>query len=72
MPITRQEFIRQAEKRLIQGARVEDRLEGLNPEERLQCIRQLLQEATPEDREKFRKLFEDTPPARSSGSHRKG
>ena len=72
MPITMDEYIRKIHKQWIQEATVEERLEGLKTEQRLQGVplAQRLQgvtpeeveRLTPEDREKFRKLFENPPP----------
>ncbi len=74
MPYTMEEFIRQAEERLMQRATVATRLKGLTPEEVLQTFRvdqrlqgvspeQMVETLTPEAREKLRKLLDNPPPA---------
>jgi hypothetical protein len=65
MPIDREEFIRQAERRAVLRAPVEVRLEGIPPE---QLVEKLLHEGkthamTPEVLEKLRQLIEKSPPA---------
>ena len=63
MPITMEEFLRQAEKRAVLGAPVEIRLEGLTPEQRLEGLtpEQVLQKMSPEEREKLRRLHDNPP-----------
>jgi hypothetical protein len=74
MPITMEEFIRQAERRAVLRAPVEIRLEGIPAEQRLEGIpaeqrlegispEQILESLAPEEREKLRKLLDDPAPS---------
>ena len=65
MPITMEEYIRQAERRAVLRAPVSMRLDGLTPEQLLDKLLQdeSVQQLTPEAREKLRRLYEELPPA---------
>lgn len=63
MPVNREEFLKEAKKRIVQGCTVEERLEGLSPEDLLALLspEKLLAKLTPDAREKFRQLLDNPP-----------
>ena len=70
MPVNKEEFMKQAKKRIIQDCTIEERLEGISPDQRLEGIpteqlidRLFAQKLTPDTREKLRRLYEEPPPA---------
>ena len=78
MPVDKDEFMKQAKKRIIQDCTAEERLEGIPSEQRLAGIpseqrlagipseqlldRLISQKLTPDAREKLRSLYEELPP----------